>query len=107
MNEAIVRGIYGHVGTEKLKAISLPADKKPKRDTDERPISVNTIDLIQGIIKKYKNPTRRTVIAKSFLSPSTVNNAIRILSGRGLIIKTKSEVGSGRTVSYSLVKKSS
>ena len=55
MNEATVRGIYNIVGDEKLKAISIPKDKKPKKDTDDRPISVNTIDLIQGLIKRQNN----------------------------------------------------
>jgi len=104
MNEASIRLIYNNVGAERCKALLIPKANKPKRDTDDRPIAETTIDLITGLIKRHKNPTRRTVIAKSYLSPSTVNNAIRILFQRGVINKTKSEVGSGQTVSYSLKK---
>jgi len=105
MNLSSVRLIYNNVGAEKCNAMLMPKSKKPKRDTDDRPIAETTIDLITGLIKRHKNPTRRTVIAKSYLSPSTVNNAIRILFQRGLINKTSSVVGSGCTVSYSLSKK--
>ena len=104
MNLSTVRGIYNNVGAERCKSLLIPKSNKPKRDTDDRPIAETTIDLITGLIKRHKNPTRRTVIAKSYLSPSTVNNAIRILFQRGVINKTKSEIGSGQTVSYSLKK---
>ena len=105
MNEASIRLIYNNVGAEKCNALLTPKSNKPKKDTDDRPIAETTIDMITGLIKRHKNPTRRTVIAKSYLSPSTVNNAIKILFQRGVINKTKSEVGSGQIVSYSLVKK--
>ena len=105
MNLSIVRGIYKNVGAEKCKSLLTSKANKPKRDTDDRPIAETTIDLITGLIKRHKNPTRRTVIAKSYLSPSTVNNAIRILFERGTITKKTSKVGSGSTVSYSLAKK--
>ena len=104
MNLSTVRGIYNNIGAEKCNALLIPKANKPKRDTDDRPIAETTIDLITGLIKRHKNPTRRTVIAKSYLSPSTVNNAIRMLFQRGVINKTKSEVSSGQTVSYSLKK---
>ena len=104
MNLSSVRLIYNNVGAEKCNSMLMPKSKKPKRDTDDRPIAESTIDLITGLIKRHKNPTRRTVIASSYLSKSTVDNAIKILSKRGLINKVRSVVGSGCTVSYSLAK---
>ena len=102
MNLSTVRGIYNNVGAEKCNG--LLKKSKPKKDTDARPIKETTIDMIAGLIKRHKSPTRRTVIAKSYLSPSTVNNAIRILFERGVISKNRKEVGSGCEVSYSIKK---
>ena len=104
MNLSTVRGIYNNVGTEKCNSMLIQKSKKAKKDTDDRPISENTINLIAGIINRYKNPTRRSLISKSYLSPSTVSNATRILFDRGIIKKTASITGSGRAVSYSIAK---
>jgi len=104
MNLSTVRGIYNNIGAEKCNALLIPKANKPKRDTDDRPIAETTIDLITGLIKRHKNPTRRMVISKSYLSPSTVNNAIRVLFQRGVITKKSSKIGSGQTVSYSMAK---
>jgi ribosomal protein S25 len=102
MNLSSIRLIYNNVGEEKCKSLLISKSNKPKKDTDARPIKETTIDMITGLIKRHKNPTRRTVIAKSYLSPSTVNNAIRILFERGVISKNRKEVGSGCEVSYSI-----
>lgn len=104
MNESIVRGIYSHVGEAKFNSLLNPRKGKPKKDTSDRPITEATIDLIAGLIKKHKNPTRRVIIAKSYLSGSTVSNAIRILFERGAIKKIKVNPDSGRTIAYSLSK---
>ena len=104
LNHAGITNIYKSVGNERFKSLLLKKCKV-KKDTDKRPIAETTIDLIIGIIKRHKNPDRRTVIAKSYLSPSTVNNAISILFERGAIKKKTSKIDGLSTVSYSLSKK--
>jgi len=112
LNHAGVDSIYKCVGNDRFESLLLKKCKV-KKDTDKRPIAETTIDLIIGIIKRHKNPDRRTVIAKSYLSPSTViaesclssstvNNAISILFERGVI---KKKISESNTVSYSLSKK--
>ena len=101
LNHAGINSIYKSVGNDRFKSLLLKKCKV-KKDTDKRPIAETTMDLITGIIKRHKNTDRRTVIAESYLSSSTVNNAISILFERGVI---KKKISKSNTVTYSLSKK--
>jgi hypothetical protein len=104
MNLAIVKGIYSDIGSDKFNSLSVAGKDQPNKTMGKRSISIHTLDLVVQIIQKYTNATRTTVINESLLHPSTVNNAVNILKGKGVINKKITHPAGVRTMVYSMTK---
>ena len=93
--------IRNDIGDKRIDSLFIP---KSKKDKSSRPITEKTINLVAETIRMHKTPTRNYIMRKSYLSSSTVSNAIGILFNRGTIEKNTLSA-TGRTVTYSLAKK--
>ena len=85
MNLAIVKGMYTDIGKEKFNSLLSAQKEKPFQKLGYRPISQEKLDIIVGIIKKYTNATRGSVIAESGFSKSTVDNGVKALGIQGIV----------------------
>lgn len=75
------------VGKKVFNSLLNAEKEKPFKKLGYRPISDETINVIIGVIKKYTNATRGSVIAETGLSAATVDNGVKALSIQGRIDK--------------------
>ena len=92
------------VGKKAFNSLLNVEKEKPFKKLGYRPISQEKLDIIVGIIKKYTNATRGSVIAESGFSKSTVDNGVKALGIQG-IVTTEIKYPLGvRTGIYSMTK---
>ena len=82
-----ITAIRRKIGKKLFNSLLKAKKEKPFQKLGYRPVSEEVLDMIIGVIKKYTNATRISVIAETGLSSSTVDNAVKALDIQGVITR--------------------